>query len=180
MLVLDLASRYSKGGLMPASTPEQIHRLFEEAFNAGDLDGLMELYEPDAALIAQPGSLANGSEQTRAALQGFLALKGRITLDTKVVVTVGDLAYLANTWSLTGTGQTVTPLCLALRRPSGAAPGRRQLALCDRQRLGRSGGHRMTTGARPSPTVAVLCVVAGSGCVERWLDDGGARATRRG
>ena len=30
---------------MPATTPEQIHRLFEEAFNA-DLDGLMELYEP--------------------------------------------------------------------------------------------------------------------------------------
>jgi hypothetical protein len=36
--------------------------------------------------MAQPGSLANGSEQARAALQGFLALKGRITLDTKVVV----------------------------------------------------------------------------------------------
>jgi uncharacterized protein (TIGR02246 family) len=112
MLVLDLASRYSKGGLMPASTPEQIHRLFEEAFNAGDLDGLMELYEPDAALIAQPGSLANGSEQTRAALQGFLALRGRITLDTKVVVTVGDLAYLANTWSLTGTGPDGDPVVL--------------------------------------------------------------------
>jgi ketosteroid isomerase-like protein len=62
---------------MAASAPEQIHRLFEEAFNAGDLDGLMELYEPDAALIAQPGSVAHGSEQARAALQGFLALKGR-------------------------------------------------------------------------------------------------------
>jgi ketosteroid isomerase-like protein len=48
---------------MPARTPEQIHRLFEEAFNAGDLDGLMELYEPDAALIAQPGSVAHGSER---------------------------------------------------------------------------------------------------------------------
>jgi uncharacterized protein (TIGR02246 family) len=57
---------------MPASTPEQIHRLFEEAFNAGDLDGLMELYEPDAALIAQPGSVAHGREQARAALQDFL------------------------------------------------------------------------------------------------------------
>jgi hypothetical protein len=67
------AGGYPKGGLMPASTPEQIHRLFEEAFNAGDLDGLMELYEPDAALIAQPGSLANGIEQARAALQDFLA-----------------------------------------------------------------------------------------------------------
>jgi hypothetical protein len=31
---------------MRASTPEQIHRSFEEAFNAGDLDSLMELYEP--------------------------------------------------------------------------------------------------------------------------------------
>jgi ketosteroid isomerase-like protein len=59
--------------------------LFQDRFNAGDLDGLMELYEPDAALIAQPGSLAHGGGQARAALQGFLALKGRITLDTKLV-----------------------------------------------------------------------------------------------
>ena len=86
---------------MPASTPEQIHRLFEDMFNAGDIDGLMELYESDAALIAQPGSVGRGSEQVRAALQGFLALKGRIT---KLVFTVGDLAYLSNTWSLNGTG----------------------------------------------------------------------------
>jgi ketosteroid isomerase-like protein len=55
---------------MAATTPEQIHRVFEERFNAGDLDGLMELYEPEAALIAQPGSVAHGSEQARAALQG--------------------------------------------------------------------------------------------------------------
>jgi len=89
---------------MPAATPEQIHRVFEDTFNAGDIDGLMELYEANAALIAQPGSVDHGSEQVRAALQGFLALKGRITLDTKLVFTVGDLAYLSNTWSLSGTG----------------------------------------------------------------------------
>src|SRR5215216_4089917 len=82
---------------MAAMTAEQIHRVFEDTFNAGDLDGLMELYEADAALIAQPGSVAQGSEQVGAALQGFLALKGRITLDTKLVVTVGDLAVLGAT-----------------------------------------------------------------------------------
>jgi uncharacterized protein (TIGR02246 family) len=97
---------------MAATTPEQIHRLFEDTFNAGDLDGLMELYESDAALIAQPGSVAHGSEQVRAALQGFLALKGRITLDTKLVFTVGDLAYLSNTWSLSGTGPDGNPVSL--------------------------------------------------------------------
>jgi ketosteroid isomerase-like protein len=41
---------------------------------------------------------------------GFLALKGRITLNTKLVLTVGDLAYLANTWSLTGTGPDGNPV----------------------------------------------------------------------
>jgi ketosteroid isomerase-like protein len=97
---------------MPAITPEQLHRLFEDLFNAGDIDGLMELYDPNAALIAQPGSLANGSEQVRAALQTFLALKGSITLDTKLVVTVGDLAYLSNTWSLRGSGPDGNPVAL--------------------------------------------------------------------
>ena len=97
---------------MPATTPEQIHQLFETAFNAADIDGLMELYESNAALIAQPGSVDHGSEQVLAALQGFLALKGRITLNTKLVFTVGDLAYLSNTWSLNGTGPDGNPVAL--------------------------------------------------------------------
>ena len=97
---------------MPATAPEQIHQLFESAFNAADIDGLMELYESNAALIAQPGSVSHGSEEVRAALQGFLALKGRITLNTKLVVTVGDLAYLSNTWSLNGTGPDGNPVAL--------------------------------------------------------------------
>ena len=112
---------------MTAMTPEQIHRVLVESFNAGDLDGLMELYEADPALIAQPGSVAHGSEQVAAALQGFLALKGRIKLDTKLVVTVGDLAYLSNTWSLNGTAPDGTPVVLgattaevARRQPDGS------------------------------------------------------------
>jgi ketosteroid isomerase-like protein len=64
---------------MPATTPEEIHRLFEDAFNVGDIDGLMALYEPDAAVIPQPGSVAHGTEQVRSGLQAFLALEGHIT-----------------------------------------------------------------------------------------------------
>jgi len=67
---------------MPATTPEEIHRLFEDAFNAGDIDGLVALYEPDAAVIPQPGSVVHGTEQVRAGLQAFLALQGRVSLDT--------------------------------------------------------------------------------------------------
>lgn len=111
---------------MPATTPEQIHRLFEDAFNDGDIDNLMLLYEPDAVLVPQPGSVATGTEQVRAALQGYLGLNGRITLDTKLVLSVGDLAYMSNTWSLNGTGPDGSPLTLgattaevARRQPDG-------------------------------------------------------------
>lgn len=93
-----------------ASSPEAIHREFEAAFNAGDLDALLALYEPQSALIPQPGVVAVGLDQIGPALQGFLDLGGQITLDTREVVVVEELAYLTNRWSLTGTNTDGTPL----------------------------------------------------------------------
>lgn len=93
-----------------STNPEQIHRQFEEAFNAGDLDGLLALYEPDAALIPEPGVVVHGLDEIGPALQGFLDLGGTIKLDTKASVVVGDLAYLTNRWSLTGTDPDGNPL----------------------------------------------------------------------
>jgi uncharacterized protein (TIGR02246 family) len=87
---------------LPATEPEQIHRLFEQAFNAGDIESLMALYEPDATLIPQPGTVAEGTAAIRDSLRWFLDRGGKITLDTKLVLCVGDLAFLANRWSLTG------------------------------------------------------------------------------
>jgi uncharacterized protein (TIGR02246 family) len=87
-------------GRVPDTDPAQLHRQFEERFNAGDIDGLVALYEPDATLIAAPGGVATGLDEIREALGGFLAMQGEITLDTKLALTVGDVAYLANTWSL--------------------------------------------------------------------------------
>ncbi len=95
---------------MPATSPEQLHRLFEEAFNAGDLDALLALYEPDAALIPEPGVVVYGVDQIGPALKGFLDVGGKMKLDTKKVVIVGDLAYLMNRWSLTATNEDGSPL----------------------------------------------------------------------
>ncbi|MCH8128800.1 MAG: SgcJ/EcaC family oxidoreductase [Acidobacteria bacterium] len=95
---------------MPATSPEQLHRLFEEAFNAGDLDALLALYEPDAALIPEPGVVVHGVDQIGPALKGFLDVGGKMKLDTKKVVIVGDLAYLMNRWSLTATNDDGSPL----------------------------------------------------------------------
>src|SRR4051795_10919136 len=87
---------------MPATEPDQLHGFFEQAFNAGDIEALMALYEPDAALVPQPGVTVEGSDAIRDSLRWFLDRRGEITLDTKLVVRVGDVAYLSNRWSLTG------------------------------------------------------------------------------
>ena len=87
---------------MPATEPEQLHRLFEQAFNAADLDSLMALYEPDATLVPQPGTVVEGVDAIRDSLRWFLDRNGRITVDTKLVLRVGELAYLSNRWMLTG------------------------------------------------------------------------------
>ncbi len=89
---------------MRATTPELMYRVFTDAFNTGDLDRMLTLYEADAALVAQPGQVLAGTEQIRAALQGFLALNGRLSMEPGVVVQTGELALASTRWSLAGSG----------------------------------------------------------------------------
>ena len=65
-------------------------------------------------------------------------------------------------------------------QPAAGRPTRQPLRAPSHRPSGPHDPAPATPGAGVSPTVAVFCVVAGSGCVERWLDDGGARSTRRG
>ena len=90
---------------MPAREPGDAHRLWADRFKAGDLEGLMALYEPDATLAPQPGQVVTGTAAIREALGGFLGLKGTFEfLETKPAIQSGDLALLHSRWTLTGTG----------------------------------------------------------------------------
>jgi hypothetical protein len=46
---------------------------FEKAFNAGDLDALLKLYDEQSVLVAEPGKPVKGLENIKQALTGFLA-----------------------------------------------------------------------------------------------------------
>jgi uncharacterized protein (TIGR02246 family) len=89
---------------MPARQPEEMPAAFTAAFNSGDVNQLMALYEADAVIIPQPGQVARGTDAVRQALTGFLALKLPIHMDNKRVLTVGDVALISNTWKVSGTG----------------------------------------------------------------------------
>ncbi len=99
---------------MAARKPEEAHRLFAEAFNAQDLERLMTLYEEEAVLVPQPGAQpVKGKQAIREALGNFLALNGKITVETRSAVQAGELALLRGHWELKGTGPEGQPVEMA-------------------------------------------------------------------
>lgn len=92
----------SKARTLPARAGE-IPRLFEERFNAGDLDGMLELYESGAAFIPQPGAPPlYGREAVRQALTGLLAMGGKLQLAESTVIQAGDIALMIHDGHLSG------------------------------------------------------------------------------
>ena len=89
---------------MPIVKPEDAHRLFADAFNAGKLDALVALYEPEAHLISQQDQVQVGHDAIRNTLKEFLALRGKIDMDTLYAFEAGDTALLRSHWSVVGTG----------------------------------------------------------------------------
>ena len=93
---------------MPAYNPGEIHTLFADAFNVGDVDALLALYEPDAVLIVE-GKKVTGRESIRRALETFLASRGRMTLETRAIVESRDgLAVLHGAWVIDSAMATVS------------------------------------------------------------------------
>jgi ketosteroid isomerase-like protein len=85
---------------MPAFTPREIHVLFECAFNSGNVEDIVALYEPRAVLVSG-GELVTGYEGLRIAYTAFLATGARMKLDTRAVIESGEgLAVLHGAWSL--------------------------------------------------------------------------------
>ena len=85
---------------MQARTPDEVHKLFVDAFNRADLDALAALYEVDAILVTRD-SKAVGRSAIRSAYQRIVAHGGHMDLTTHTVLDSGDgLALLHAAWTL--------------------------------------------------------------------------------
>ena len=83
---------------MPAYSPAEIHPLFRDAFNLGDIEAIIALYEPDAILVVD-AKIVSGREKIRKAYENILVNRGRMTLETRAVVeSPKGLAVLHGDW----------------------------------------------------------------------------------
>jgi uncharacterized protein (TIGR02246 family) len=91
-----------RSGVKSAEEPQDLHKLFEQALNSGDLDALVALYALDGLLMAR-SEPARGIGAIRKALADYVAMKPTIQLTTRRVVQTGDTALLVADWRFHGT-----------------------------------------------------------------------------
>lgn len=100
-----------------ATEPEDLTRLFTERANARDVEGLVELYEPDAVLAYPPGKTTAGHAAIRAVYERMLEMDLHFEMEEALpTVRNGDLA-LTSTHRRDGRGTRVQ---LVRRQPDGS------------------------------------------------------------
>ncbi len=101
-----------------ARRPEDLGRFFLERANAGDVEGLVALYEPGARLALPGGGVALGTEAIRHAYEQLLADRPTFTAgDQRPALVSGDLALTSTRIPAGATAE------IARRRPTGHGSG---------------------------------------------------------
>ena len=79
---------------MLPSNPEDWPRVFEQHLNAGDLDKVMSLYEPDARFVAPSGEMLIGSDRIGQVIAGLIRSQTKMKSRVLRVNAIDDLALL--------------------------------------------------------------------------------------
>jgi ketosteroid isomerase-like protein len=111
---------------MKASSPFEAITQFIDAMRQGNLDAALNMYEPYASFVAQPGVIVTGIQSLREALAGFAAMKPVLSVEAYQVVEAGDIALYCSRWNLQAIDQEGKPVEMSgqatnvlRRQPSG-------------------------------------------------------------
>lgn len=76
-----------------AAEPDDLERLLVQRVNAGDVDGLIALFEPNAVMATGHGPVATGHQEIRQLLAELVAFGEQLTLGKqRPTLRAGDLA----------------------------------------------------------------------------------------
>ncbi|MFJ9770452.1 YybH family protein [Kitasatospora sp. NPDC101157] len=92
--------------------PAQLPVAFEDALNAGDVDAVLALFAPGAAMRTVSGDLITGPGALRAEISGTVAARGRLTNVQRHTLVGAGTALLVTDWTMeidTPAGERVAP-----------------------------------------------------------------------
>src|SRR4051812_44400767 len=89
--------------------PEDLYSALSEAYNAGDLQALMSLYDPKAVFVIKPGRVTESPAELLGAMQHLVALRGRLIVNPRTYIRSDNLVLVLGTFTLSGRGGDGTP-----------------------------------------------------------------------
>ena len=102
-LALGLALQPAIGDIMNSEKAILGHiNSMTEAFEAGDIPGVLRHYESEAVVVGAPGAPESGKEALTALFQRFIAVSPKFTFHDHEVIEAGDIALHATRWTMTG------------------------------------------------------------------------------
>jgi ketosteroid isomerase-like protein len=89
--------------------PEDIYPALSEAYNAGDLEALVSLYDPKAVFVIKPGRVTETPAELHDAMQHLLTTRGHLTINPRNFIRSDDLTLVVGTFKLSGRRGDGTP-----------------------------------------------------------------------
>src|SRR5437588_8704071 len=93
-----------------AKEPEDLSRFFLERANAGDVEGVVALYEPGAVLVGPGGQEITGTQALRQAYTQLFAGKPKFEGETRRAIHNGDLALTSTQFTTSSLGPDGNPV----------------------------------------------------------------------
>jgi ketosteroid isomerase-like protein len=98
-----------------STRPEELHPALTTAYNAGDLESTLALYDPKAVFVIKPGRVTDGPAELRTALRRLIELRGHLTIHPHAFVRSDDVILVLGKYTLSGRRRDGTPLELESR-----------------------------------------------------------------
>ena len=80
--------------------PQDVHATFAAAFNTGDVNTVMNMYDVTGIIVPEPGKPVSGKEEFKKAIEAILSIKGKMEIKTAYCLQTGDIAVGRSEWNI--------------------------------------------------------------------------------
>jgi len=80
---------------------EDAHAALAAAYNTGNFETVMSIYDASGIIVPEPGKLVSGKEKFGEAVKAILSIKGKMEIKTVYCMQSGDVAVGRSEWNIT-------------------------------------------------------------------------------
>jgi uncharacterized protein (TIGR02246 family) len=82
-------------------TPQDAHTTLAAAFNTGDVNTVLNMYDVTGIIVPEPGKPVSGKAEFKQAVEAILSIKGKMEIKTVYCLQTGDIAVGRSEWNIT-------------------------------------------------------------------------------